>query len=413
MAIVKPFCAVRPNPVVVSQVAALPYDVFDRKEACQVVKGKPLSFLNIDRAETQFPEDVDIYADCVYEKARELLETRMADGTFIQDEGPCYYVYQLTMDGRSQTGIVACSSVDDYVAQVIKKHENTREEKELDRIRHVDTTNAQTGPIFLAYRAVEELDRLVGQVCAGKPIYSFTAPDDVEHKVWKIAAPGLVARIGEAFEKVPATYIADGHHRAASAVKVCLKRREAHPDYTGEEPFNYFLSVLFPDEQLMIMPYNRVVQDLNGLSKETFLDKLGAAFVVKEVGSYPYEPDAKGRFGMYLDGRWYFLEAKPEVLSQDPVKGLDVSILQDALLGPILGIEDPRTDGRIDFIGGIRGLKELERRCREDMTVAFSMYPTSIQELLAVADAGLLMPPKSTWFEPKLRSGIFIHKLGE
>ncbi len=196
-------------------------------------------------------------------------------------------------------------------------------------------------------------------------------------------------------------------------MKVCLKRREAHPDYTGEEPFNYFLSVLFPDEQLMIMPYNRVVQDLNGLSKETFLDKLGAAFVVKEVGSYPYEPDAKGRFGMYLEGRWYFLEAKPEVLSQDPVKGLDVSILQDALLGPILGIEDPRTDGRIDFIGGIRGLKELERRCREDMTVAFSMYPTSIQELLAVADAGLLMPPKSTWFEPKLRSGIFIHKLGE
>ena len=282
MAIVRPFCAVRPNPVVVSQVAALPYDVFDRKEACQVVKGKPLSFLNIDRPETQFSEDVDIYADCVYEKARELLEARMTDGTFIQDEDPCYYVYQLTMDGRSQTGIVACSAVDDYVDQVIKKHENTREEKEMDRIRHVDTTNAQTGPIFLAYRAVEELDRLVGQVCAGKPVYSFTAQDGVEHKVWKIAAPELLEQIEKAFPKVPVTYIADGHHRAASAVKVGLKRRKEHPNYTGEEPFNYFLSVLFSDEQLMIMPYNRVVKDLNGLSKEEFLDKVSQSFV--EIG---------------------------------------------------------------------------------------------------------------------------------
>lgn len=411
MAIVKPFCAVRPNPVVVSQVAALPYDVFDRKEACQVVKGKPLSFLNIDRPETQFSEDVDIYADCVYEKARELLEARMADGTFIQDEVPCYYVYQLIMDGRSQTGIVACSSIDDYVAQVVKKHENTREEKERDRIRHVDATNAQTGPIFLTYRAVEELDRLVGQVCKGKPIYSFTAPDGVVHKVWKIAAPGLLEQVEKAFRQVPATYIADGHHRAASAVKVGLKRREEHPDYTGEEPFNYFLSVLFPDEQLMIMPYNRVVKDLNGLSKEAFLDRIGEDFLVKEEGSFPYEPDQKGRFGMYLEGKWYSLEAREKILNQDPVRGLDVSILQDALLGPVLGIEDPRLDERIDFIGGIRGPKELERRVAEDMTVAFSMYPTSIQELLKVADAGLLMPPKSTWFEPKLRSGIFIHKL--
>ncbi len=413
MAIVRPFCAVRPNPVVVSQVAALPYDVFDRKEACQVVKGKPLSFLNIDRPETQFSEDVDIYADCVYEKARELLEARMTDGTFIQDEDPCYYVYQLTMDGRSQTGIVACSAVDDYVDQVIKKHENTREEKEMDRIRHVDTTNAHTGPIFLAYRAVEELDRLVGQVCAGKPVYSFTAQDGVEHKVWKIAAPGLLEQIEKAFRKVPVTYIADGHHRAASAVKVGLKRRKEHPNYTGEEPFNYFLSVLFSDEQLMIMPYNRVVKDLNGLSKEEFLDKVSQSFVVKEEGRYPYAPDEKGQIGMYLEGQWYSLKARAEILSEDPVKGLDVSLLQDALLGPVLGITDPRTDARIDHIGGIRGLKELERRVDEDMKVAFSMYPTSIQELFAVADAGLLMPPKSTWFEPKLRSGIFIHKLGE
>ncbi len=413
MAVVKPFQAVRPNVESVSQVAALPYDVYNRKEACETVKGNPLSFLNIDRAETQFPDDVDTYADCVYAKAKELLDARIEDGTFIQDGTPCYYIYQLTMNGRSQTGIVACSSVDDYVNQIVKKHENTREEKEIDRIRHVDTTDAHTGPIFLAYRAVEELDRIVHQVCTGTPVYDFVSDDGIGHKVWKIAAPGLVKRIEEAFAKVPATYIADGHHRAASAVKVGLKRRHENPDYTGAEQFNYFLSVLFPDEQLMIMPYNRVVKDLNGLSEEAFLSRIGEEFIVTEKGMNPFSPDRKGTFGMYLGDKWYCLEAKPEIISSDPVKGLDVSVLQDALLGPVLGIGDPRTDKRIDFIGGIRGLKELERRVGEDMTVAFSMYPTSIQELLDVADAGLLMPPKSTWFEPKLRSGIFIHKLGE
>ncbi|MDO4327806.1 MAG: DUF1015 family protein [Lachnospiraceae bacterium] len=413
MAVVKPFQAVRPNEESVSQVAALPYDVYNRKEACEAVKGNPLSFLNIDRAETQFPDDVDTYADCVYKKAKELLDARIADGTFIQDETPCYYIYQLTMNGRSQTGIVACSSVDDYVNQIVKKHENTREEKEIDRIRHVDTTDAHTGPIFLAYRAVEEIDRMVHQICTGTPIYDFVSDDGIEHKVWKIAAPGLVKRIEEAFARVPATYIADGHHRAASAVKVGLKRRQENPEYTGAEQFNYFLSVLFPDEQLMIMPYNRVVKDLNGLSEEEFLSRIGEEFIVTEKGMNPFSPDRKGTFGMYLGDKWYCLEAKPEIVSDDPVKGLDVSVLQDALLGPVLGIGDPRTDKRIDFIGGIRGLKELERRVAEDMTVAFSMYPTSIQELLDVADAGLLMPPKSTWFEPKLRSGVFIHKLGE
>ncbi|MDO5348912.1 MAG: DUF1015 family protein [Lachnospiraceae bacterium] len=413
MAVVKPFQAVRPNGESVSQVAALPYDVYNRKEAWEAVKGNPLSFLNIDRAETQFPDDVDTYADCVYEKAKELLDARIADGTFIQDKTPCYYIYQLTMNGRSQTGIVACSSVDDYVNQIVKKHENTREEKEIDRIRHVDTTDAHTGPIFLAYRAAEEIDRMVHQVCTGTPIYDFVSDDGIGHKVWKIAAPGLVKRIEAAFDRVPATYIADGHHRAASAVKVGLKRRQENPNYTGAEPFNYFLSVLFPDEQLMIMPYNRVVKDLNGLSEEEFLSRIGEEFIVTEKGMNPFSPDRKGTFGMYLGNKWYCLEAKPEIVSDDPVKGLDVSVLQDALLGPVLGIGDPRTDKRIDFIGGIRGLKELERRVAEDMTVAFSMYPTSIQELLDVADAGLLMPPKSTWFEPKLRSGIFIHKLGE
>lgn len=413
MAIVKPFCAVRPSAEAASQVAALPYDVYNRKEACEAVKGNPLSFLNIDRAETQFGEDVDIYADCVYEKAKELLEKRMADGTFIRDDIPCYYIYQQTMNGRSQTGLVACSSIDDYLNHVVKKHENTREEKEQDRIRHVDTTDAHTGPIFLAYRAKEELNRIIHRITTGHPLYDFVSEDNVEHRVWKIAAPGPIKEIEEAFLDVEATYIADGHHRAASAVKVGLMRREENPGYTGEEAFNYFLSVLFPDEQLMIMPYNRVVADLNGMSSEEFLEKISRCFVVKEEGMIPYSPDKKGKFGMYLNRKWYSLEAKEELGTDDPVDELDVSILQNALLGPILGIGDPRTDKRIDFIGGIRGLKELERRTEEDMAVGFALYPTSIQELLDVADANRLMPPKSTWFEPKLRSGLFIHLLKE
>ncbi len=413
MAIVKPFCAVRPSAEAASQVAALPYDVYNRKEACEAVKGNPLSFLNIDRAETQFGEDVDMYADCVYEKARELLEKRMADGTFIRDEIPCYYIYQQTMNGRSQTGLVACSSIDDYLNHVVKKHENTREEKEQDRIRHVDTTDAHTGPIFLAYRAKEELNRIIHRITTGHPLYDFVSEDNVEHRVWKIAAPGPIKEIEEAFLDVEATYIADGHHRAASAVKVGLMRREENPGYTGEEAFNYFLSVLFPDEQLMIMPYNRVVADLNGMSSEEFLEKISQGFIVKEEGMIPYSPDKKGKFGMCLNRKWYSLEAKEELSTDDPVDELDVSILQNALLGPILGIGDPRTDKRIDFIGGIRGLKELERRTEEDMAVGFALYPTSIQELLDVADANRLMPPKSTWFEPKLRSGLFIHLLKE
>lgn len=411
MAEVRPFCAVRPAGELAAQVAALPYDVYNRKEASLAVRENPLSFLNIDRAETQFPDEVDAYEECVYEKARELFEARMADGTFLQDDVPCYYIYRLTMDGRSQTGIVALSSVDDYLNQVVKKHENTREDKEIDRIRHVDTVNAHTGPIFLAYRKQEEIDRIVRQVCTGTPLYDFVSEDGVGHTVWKIAAPGLVSRIRKAFGTVPATYIADGHHRAASAVKVGLKRRQENPGWTGEEPFNYFLSVLFPDEQLRILPYNRVVKDLNGLTKEEFLQRISKDFEVREIGEKAYAPAGKGEFGMYLEGTWYQLTAGEAVRSQDPVKGLDVSILQDALLEPVLGIGDPRTDKRIDFIGGIRGLKELERRVNEDMAVAFSMYPTSIQELLDVADAGLLMPPKSTWFEPKLRSGLFIHTL--
>lgn len=411
MAIVKPFQCVRPNKEEASLVAALPYDVYNRKEACQITAENPKSFLNIDRPETQFSQDTDIYDDRVYEKAADMLKDWMKDGTFELDGTKAYYIYELIMEGRSQTGIVACSSIDDYVNGVIKKHENTREEKELDRIRHVDTTDAQTGPIFLAYRSVLDINRLVEEKKKTEPLYDFTADDGISHKVWKIADPQTVGMIEESFLHIPATYIADGHHRAASAVKVGLKRREETTGYTGDEEFNVFLSVLFPDDQLMILPYNRVVKDLNGLSQEAFLTELSNGFIVTSVGEEAYGPSEKGTFGMYFNKTWYCLKAKNELMSQDPVKGLDVSILQDNLLGPILGIGDPRIDKRIDFIGGIRGLKELEKRCEEDMTVAFSMYPTSIGELFSVADAGLLMPPKSTWFEPKLRSGLFIHML--
>ena len=411
MAVVKPFICIRPAKENAAKVAALPYDVYNRKEACAEVAGNPISFLNIDRAETQFSDDVDTYADCVYEKARELLDTQIAEGVYVTDAGDHYYLYELTMDGRSQTGIVACSSIDDYVNGVVKKHENTREDKEIDRIRHVDTVNAQTGPIFLAYRQNETLKAIVAEEKAKPALYDFVSDDGIRHRVWKINDPAQTEAIEAAFAAIPATYIADGHHRAASAVKVGLKRRAENPGYTGEEPFNYFLSVLFPDEELMILPYNRVVKDLNGLSREQFFEAVKEKFELEEIGKEPYAPAEKGTFGMYLDNTWYALKVLPQYKNADPVKGLDVSILQDQLLGPVLGIGDPRTDKRIDFIGGIRGLKELERRVSEDMEIAFSMYPTSIEELLAVADAGLLMPPKSTWFEPKLRSGLFIHRL--
>ena len=411
MPIVRPFKSIRPNQEVVSKVAALPYDVYNRKEACEVVAKEPMSFLAIDRAETQFPAEVSTYAPEVYDKARQMLDEAIEQGIFVTDEKAYYYIYELTMNGKSQTGIVACSSIDDYQNNIIKKHENTREEKEQDRIRHVDTTNAHTGPIFLAYRAVDAINEVVDRVKKEEALYDFTCDDGVRHAVWIIKEDSDAKIISEAFSNVPCTYIADGHHRCASAVKVGLKRRAEKPGYTGEEEFNFFLSVLFPDEQHYIMPYNRTVKDLNGYTKEEFMAVIGEKFTI-ETREAAVEPEEKGTFGMYLDKQWYLLTAKAEILSDDPVQGLDVSVLQDHLLGPVLGIGDPRTDSRIDFIGGIRGVGELERRVSEDMTVAFSMYATSIQELLDVADAGLLMPPKSTWFEPKLRSGIFIHRLG-
>lgn len=423
--IVKPFAAVRPTARVADQVAALPYDVYDRAEAVAAVDGEPLSFLNIDRPETQFPADADMYAPEVYAKARELFDARRADGTFVTEPAPCFYLYELTMNERSQTGVVACCAIDDYLENVIKKHENTLEKKELDRIRHIDALDAQTGPIFLTYRDSDVIDILVAAVKKTAPLYDFTGEDGVTHRVWRMAAAseevacsqayaGLVA----AFAKVPCAYIADGHHRAASAVKVGLARREANPGYDGTEEFNYFMSVLFPASQLSILAYNRVVRDLNGLTKDEFLNALAGEngpFEIIHTQESQLEPIDKGAVGMYLDREWYGLGVKPEFESSDPVDGLDVSILQEKVLAPILGIGDPRTDERIEFVGGIRGLRELERKVNridargDGPAVAFAMFPTSIDELLNVADADRLMPPKSTWFEPKLRSGLFAH----
>lgn len=412
MATIKPFRCIRPNHKIVSRVAALPYDVFNREEAKEEVEREPFSFLKIDRAETQFDDSVDTYDQRVYDKASELLAHMIADGTFLDEENPCYYIYELIMEGRSQTGITACSSIDDYQNNIIKKHENTREEKEIDRINHVDRCNAQTGPIFLAYRSNETINDVVNKVKETAPLYHFIAVDGVEHNVWKVDEADKINIIQHSFAMTDSIYIADGHHRAASAVKVGLKRRAKQKNYDGTEEFNYFLSVLFPDDQLMIMSYNRAVKDLNGYTQEELIEKINENFTVISYGTKQFAPKCKAEFGMYLNKNWYKLEAKETLKNEkDSVASLDVSLLQDYLLGPILGIGDPRTDKRIDFIGGIRGLDELEKRVKEDMKVAFSMYPTSIQELFSVAEEGKLMPPKSTWFEPKLRSGLFIHKL--
>ncbi len=410
MAEIRTFRGIRPAAGKEADIAALPYDVYNREEARKAVEGKPLTFLRIDRAETQLSEETDIYAPEVYQKAKELLWGMVENGDFVQDDKPCYYLYELTMNGRSQTGIVACASIDDYLNGMIKKHENTRREKEEDRVRHVDICDAQTGPIFLAYRNQENLKKIVADVKTGAALFDFTSEDGIRHRGWKIADTEKISAIYEAFHQMNALYIADGHHRAASAVRVGVKRREEHPGYTGEEEFNYFLSVIFPDDELMIMDYNRVVRELNGLTPEEFLSGIKKVFDVEKLDKAEH-PKRKGQVTLFLEDKWYLLTLKPEYENCDPVEGLDVSILQKQILEPVLGIQDPKTDKRIDFVGGIRGLSELERRVHTDMKVAFAMYPTSIGELFAVADAGLLMPPKSTWFEPKLRSGLFIHAL--
>lgn len=430
MADVRPFCAYRPRKGLEDRIAALPYDVYDRREAAAEIKREPLSFLRIDRAEAELPEEIAPDADCVYERARDILHKRIAEGEFVQDRKPFYYLYELTMNGRSQTGIAACVSIDDYCSGVVLRHENTRREKETDRFRHVDVCNMQTGPIFLAYRDQAKLRGIREAWKEGhKPVNDFVSPDGVRHRVWIVEDEAVSEKIRECFGEMDHIYIADGHHRCASAVRVGKKRREEAGTYTGKEAFNYVLSVLFAESELEILDYNRVVKDLNGYEPEAFLEKVKERFEVQAEGLTPVKPRRKGEFGMYLAGCWYRLTAdrQPEADGRggqpgncspgeqsrgpDPVRGLDVSVLQENLLEPVLGIGDPRTDERIDFVGGIRGLRELERRVKSDMQVAFSLYPTSIGELFEVADAGRLMPPKSTWFEPKLRSGLFLHTL--
>lgn len=413
MATVIPFRAIRPRPNLADKIAALPYDVYSRQEAYEKVQGNRYTFLRIDRPETQFEADCDMYAPAVYEKARELLDEMIRDGSFIEEEREAYYIYELVMGERSQVGIGACASVDDYEAQVIRKHENTRADKEADRIRHVDVCSAQTGPIFLAYRRRDGIEAVVRRVMAGSPVYDFTADDGVVHRLWVVDAADDVERIRREFEQVKTIYIADGHHRCASAVRVSQMRRKAHPAYTGKEQFNYFLSVLFPDDQLMIMDYNRVVRTLGEYTEEEFLDRVGHIFDVTAAGDEPYRPVCKGEIGMYLGKSWYCLRIRPGQYNGDAAHDLDVAVLQRELLEPLLGIRDPKVDDRIDFVGGIRGMEELVKRVHTDAKAAFAMYPTDIRELFAVSDAGQLMPPKSTWFEPKLRSGLLIHRIEE
>ena len=411
MATIRPFRGIRPAADKAASVAALPYDVYSRKEAKEETLRHPLSFLNIDRPETQFPDDIDMYSPQVYEKAKELLDDMIGSGTFIQDDTPCFYLYAQTMNGRTQTGLVGCASIDDYLEQRIKKHENTLAAKEQDRICHIDALSAQTGPIFLAYRSNPDLQEIIRQLTAGLPLCDFTSEDLVRHQVWKISSDETIRRITGLFSGIQSLYIADGHHRAASAVKVGLKRREQFPGCLGDEEFNYFLSVLFPADELCIYDYNRVVKDLNHCTFEQFLAMISDGFEITETGTSICRPARKGEIGMYMNRTWYLLRAKTFLLSDDPVDGLDVSILQNTILNPILGIADPKTDSRISFVGGIRGLEALMQMTDQtDDGVAFAMYPTSMDELLAVADAGRLMPPKSTWFEPKLRSGLFIHQ---
>ncbi len=414
MATFKPFKALRPLPQYAKDVAALPYDVMNSSEAREMVKNKPYSFIHVDKAEVDLPEDTYLYSDEVYEKAASNLKKLESEGICKEDEEPMFYIYRQIMNGKEQTGLVGCASVDDYINNEIKKHELTRADKEADRIRHVDTCDANTGPIFLCYRDSESVNEIIESIKnTTAPVYDFVSDDGVAHTVWTVEGSELTEKLSKLLSGVGAFYIADGHHRCASAVNVAKMRRESHPNYDGTEEFNFFLAVLFPVSCLSILDYNRVVKDLNGLSSDEFINKISEKFDVKAYENEGcFKPQAKHSFGMYLDSKWFELKAKQGTFDEnDPVGRLDVSILQNNLLTPVLGIGDPRVDKRIDFIGGIRGLKELEMRVENGMRVAFSMYPTTLDDLMSIADAGKIMPPKSTWFEPKLMSGLFIHKL--
>ena len=414
MATVKPFKAIRPDAKYADKVISLPYDVMNRKESAEMAADNPYSFLHICRAEIDLPEQENAYDQSVYEKARDNIAERLASGVFVQEDKPALYIYRQIMDGRVQTGIVGCVAVDEYQNNTIKKHEFTRVEKEKDRINHFDVCDADTEPVFLTYRDDKRIRTIVeGYVANHEPEYDITSDDGIQHTLWVVDDPELVKSLTGLFDEIPALYIADGHHRSASACKVGLKRREEHPDYTGDEEFNFFMAVAFPDDQLRVLDYNRLVKDLNGYTKESFLEELSKIFDITDDGSADPHPSAKHECTMYLDKSWYTLRFKEGMIDESsPVTSLDVSALQERVLAPLLGIKDPRTDMRIAFVGGIKGSAELQRRVDSgEMSIAFELYPVSVREIMSVADAGMIMPPKSTWFEPKLGSGWFIHRI--
>jgi uncharacterized protein (DUF1015 family) len=409
MSDVRPFRALRPRPELAARVAAPPYDVISSDEARKMAEGNEISFLHINKPEIDLPPDVNLYDDRVYATGARNLRRFMGAGVFVREAEPRFYIYQQRMGGHVQAGIVCAASCQEYADGLIKRHEFTRKDKEDDRTRHTHELNANAGPVFLTYRKRPDIDAIVDSIRKGAPVYDFVASDGIAHTVWIVPVEQTEA-IRAAFGRVPALYVADGHHRAASAARVGLERKASNPAHHGDEPYNYFLAVLFPHDQLRILDYNRVVRDLGGLSEKKFLEKVGERFTVAPAPEA--RPDAPRRFGMFLGGKWYRLEARPGTFAaDDPVRSLDAAILQENLLAPVLGIADVRTDKRIDFVGGIRGLGELEKRCKEGWAVAFALFPTSLDQLMSVADAGLVMPPKSTWFEPKLRSGLLVRTL--
>jgi len=412
MAVVRPFAALRPSEKYVNKVISLPYDVMDRRKALELSSGNPHSFLHISRAEIDLPHIEDPHHPEVYRQSKRKFDEFVSQGILIRDEQPCLYIYRQTMNGRSQTGITGCVSIDEYLDGTIRKHELTLVEKEQDRIDHFDACNANTEPVFLTYRYNADLhDLMENWIRDHAPVYDLTDTNSIGHTLWIVDDPRHIEDIIECFHHIQNLYIADGHHRSASAVKVGMKRREANPDYDGSEEFNFFMAVIFPDSDLLLYDYNRVVKDLNGMSKEGFLTALSSSFEIEEMTRAPFNPDGPHVFSMHLAGSWYRLSAKESILSDHIIRGLDVSILQNHVLEPLLGIRDPRTDSRIDFVGGIHGLEELERRTKNDMAVAFALYPVSMEDILVASDQNEVMPPKSTWFEPKLGSGLFIHTL--
>lgn len=410
---IKPFNGVRPAKEFASKIASLPYDVMNSQEAREIAKDNPHSFLHVVKPEIDLPEDIDLYDEKVYRKARENYELLRKDGRLIKDNEPSLYIYMEKMGNVVQRGLVTCCHIDDYLEKNIKIHEHTRTEKEEDRIKHVNTTNINAGPVFLTYRKRDDIQRIIEKyISENEPEYDFESDDKVRHTLWKISEQDIIDSLTEKFNEIEYLYVADGHHRSAAAAKTGERRRAENPNHTGNEEYNWYLSIIFPHDELYIMDYNRAVKDLNGYTEKEFLDKVREKFVVTEENE-PFKPQNLHTFGMYMDRKWYSLKAKEGIFDNDDViESLDVSILYRNILSPVLGIGDPKTDKRIDFIGGIRGLKELERIVNNGtFEVAFSMFPTKIEQLMDVADSNKVMPPKSTWFEPKLRSGLVIHEL--